>query len=86
MNSNYAQERLVTGHRPTPKGSYAITEAFLREIPIPTPSNKRRVTAIIVLVDYLERRKFGLKEEGEVEQREKKIDTLVREALEEVST
>jgi hypothetical protein len=33
MNSSYSQVRLVTGHRPTPKGSYTITESFLREIP-----------------------------------------------------
>jgi hypothetical protein len=56
MNSNYAQQRLVTGHRPTPKGSYAITEAYMRELPIPAPADKRTVQNIIKLVSELERK------------------------------
>ena len=34
-NSRYAQEILVTGRRPTPKGSYQITDEFLKEVEIP---------------------------------------------------
>jgi len=41
LNSKYAQERLTTGHRPTPKGSYTITEEYLKEIPIPAPVPSR---------------------------------------------
>ncbi|MGB9074730.1 MAG: N-6 DNA methylase [Terriglobales bacterium] len=53
MNSDYAQQRLVTGHRPTPKGSYAITEAYMKEIPIPVPSDKKTLRQIIDSVDAL---------------------------------
>ena len=85
LNSRYAQDRLVAGHRPTPKGSYAITEAFLKEVPIPAPSDKRTVRMIIELVDDLERREFGLKDRREVEQMEQKLETLVQAALKAVS-
>jgi hypothetical protein len=37
LNSDDAQRRLVAGRRPTPKGFYAITEDYLREVPIPFP-------------------------------------------------
>src|SRR2546423_7376560 len=37
LNSDYAQHRFVTGHRPRPGEVYAMTEAVLREIPIPPP-------------------------------------------------
>lgn len=53
LNSAYAQECLTTGHRPTPKGSYAITEGYLKEIPIPPPTNKRTAAAILDLVGKL---------------------------------
>lgn len=52
LNSEYAQERLVTGRRPTPKGSYPVTSSFLREIPIPPP-NRRSAADIIDLVTKL---------------------------------
>ncbi len=51
LNSAYAQERLVTGRRPTPMGSYAVTERYLREIPIPPPLGKKTVATIMDLVD-----------------------------------
>jgi hypothetical protein len=47
LNSDLAQERLVTGRRPTPKGFYAVTEEYLREIPIPPPRSKRTTAAIL---------------------------------------
>jgi hypothetical protein len=53
LNSNYAQERLVTGHMPTPKGYYAITEDYLREIPIPPPSDGKLTAEMVNLVDRL---------------------------------
>jgi hypothetical protein len=81
LNSNYAQQRLVTGHRPTPKGSYAITEAFMKEIPIPVPSNKKLVKKIIGLVDDLERKTFVLPNKDEVQEMEERLQTLVDEAL-----
>lgn len=52
LNSNYAQGRLVTGHRPTPKGFYAITENYLNEIPIPPP-DPESAPRIINLVERL---------------------------------
>jgi len=54
MNSEYAQDRLVSGHRPTPKGSYQITESFLREIPIPKPTSRKSVRSILKLVGDIE--------------------------------
>lgn len=53
LNSNEAQERLVRGQRPTPKGSYAVTEAALRRLPIPPPGKKKGVKSIIDLVGRL---------------------------------
>ena len=84
MNSQYAQRRLITGHRPTPKGSYAITEAYLKEIPIPAPTSKKTVMGIIDLVDELERKTFKLADKSEVAQMEKKLEVYVREALDAV--
>jgi hypothetical protein len=82
MNSNYAQERLVTGHRPTPKGSYAITESYLNEIPIPAPQDKKTVKAIIGLVGSLERQDFGKKDaKHEIEKLENRLGELVEDAL-----
>jgi hypothetical protein len=53
LNSAYAQKRLTYGHRPTPKGFYAVTEALLREIPIPPPSSKKTTTTVLELVSAL---------------------------------
>lgn len=53
LNGTYAQKRLITGHRPTPKGFYAVTERYLREIPIPPPPDKETVEAILNLVAQL---------------------------------
>jgi hypothetical protein len=55
LNSQYAQERLTTGHRPTPKGSYAVTEEFLREIPIPQPKNPQKIRRLLHIVNKLMR-------------------------------
>lgn len=52
LNSDYAQMRLLTGHLPTPKGFYAITEEFLKEIPVPPPQSPS-ATAIVDLVHRL---------------------------------
>ena len=80
MNSDYAQERLVTGHRPTPKGSYAITEAFLKEIPIPSPADKRTVKTIIGIVKELER-PAGLPTNRHDLQLEQRLRTVIQELL-----
>lgn len=81
MNSTYAQQRLVTGHRPTPKGSYAITEAYMKEIPVPVPSDKKMVKDIIDLVNGLDSDGFGLTKEDEVEEKEERIQALVDATL-----
>lgn len=81
MNSNYAQKRLVTGHRPTPKGSYQITEAYMKEIPIPVPSDKKTVKKIIDLVDDLEAKEFSLSMKDRLQETEEQLQTLVDEAL-----
>jgi restriction endonuclease S subunit len=81
MNSNYAQQRLVTGHRPTPKGSYTITEAYMKEIPIPVPPDKKTVTKIIDLVDGLESDAFSLTKKEEEKEMEERIQGLVDDVL-----
>jgi hypothetical protein len=81
MNSRYAQERLVTGHRPTPKGSYGITEAYLGEIPIPVPLKNKVVVEIIELVKGLERSAFHLANNDETKDLEDKLQVVVDEAL-----
>jgi hypothetical protein len=53
LNSPYAQERLVTGRLPTPKGSYAVTEDYLHEIPMPPPPTRQTAIEILDLVDKL---------------------------------
>jgi hypothetical protein len=53
LNSDYAQQRLTTGHRPTPKGFYAVTEEFLREIPIPPPGRVRSRQLLTVVKDLV---------------------------------
>ena len=53
MNSPYAQETLVSGRRPTPKGSYQISEEYLKEIPVALPSTKEQAEEILSLVKEL---------------------------------
>jgi hypothetical protein len=52
LNSAYAQQRLVTGHRPTPKGYYTVKNQYLEEIPIPPPA-KTKAKQIVDLVTKL---------------------------------
>ena len=79
LNSTYAQQRLVTGHRPTPKGSYAITEAYAKEIPIPVVK-KKAIERIIELVDELEKTPDLSKKDGKSES-EEQLQLVVDEAL-----
>jgi hypothetical protein len=53
MNSPYAQETLVSGRRPTPKGSYQISEEYLKEIPVALPSTKEQAEEISSIVKEL---------------------------------
>ena len=46
-NSQYAQEILVTGRRRTPKGSYQISDDFLKEVQIPPLHNAHGIQALI---------------------------------------
>jgi hypothetical protein len=46
-NSASAQTLLVTGRRPTPKGSYQITDEFLKEIEIPPLGKANCIQAMI---------------------------------------
>jgi len=81
LNSSYAQDRLITGHRPTPKGSYTITEEYLKEIPIPAPTNKSTVKAIIGLVEKLEDPESALKDLKDRQALENKLETRIQELL-----
>ncbi len=83
MNSEYSQQRLVTGHRPTPKGSYTITESFMKEIPIPRPSNKMTVKTILRLVTELEDPQHG---EEKTLLLEKQLNEVVTRQLEAVKS
>jgi hypothetical protein len=84
MNSGYAQHRLVTGHRPTPKGSYAITESFMKEIPIPTPSDKKAVRTLIKLVGDLAEAGVSKTTKKQDELAEARLNGVVQELLEAV--
>lgn len=53
MNSPYAQETLVSGRRPTPKGSYQISEEYLKEIPVALPSTREQAEEILSCVKAL---------------------------------
>lgn len=53
LNSHYAQDRLVSGRRPTPKGFYQISEEFLKEIPVILPRDKKEGESIITSVERL---------------------------------
>jgi hypothetical protein len=53
LNSPYAQDRLVSGRRPTPKGFYQISEEFLKEIPVALPRDKKEGESIIATVRLL---------------------------------
>jgi hypothetical protein len=53
MNSPYAQETLVSGRRPTPKGSYQISEEYLKEIPVALPSTPEQAKEILSYVKEL---------------------------------
>jgi len=81
LNSAYAQERLVSGHRPTPKGSYAITESYLKEIPIPLPPDKRTAQKIIGLVTELEGPPTAVDHKQQAERAENELQSAVQESL-----
>lgn len=68
LNSDYAQHRFVTGHRPRPGEVYAMTESVLREIPIAPPDAHTAVT-ILKLVTQLTKAKT----EAETKKLEKKL-------------
>jgi hypothetical protein len=53
LNSPYAQEALVSGRRPTPKGSYQISEDYLKEIPVVLLSRREEVEDILACVQQL---------------------------------
>lgn len=53
MNSPYAHESLVSGRRPTPKGSYQISEEYLKEIPVVLPSTREQAEEILSCVKEL---------------------------------
>ena len=76
LNSAYAQQRLVTGHRPTPKGFYAVTKQYLEEIPIPPPA-KTKAKQIVDLVTKL----TTAREQGLIDELEKGLAKLVDAVL-----
>jgi N-6 DNA Methylase len=83
LNSSYAQERLTTGHRPTPKGSYTVTEALFRELPIPVPGNKKTVQTILKCVDALVDPES---DDGGFDIMQAKLAAAVRDALEPIAS
>lgn len=68
LNSMYAHERLVSGRRPTPKGSYQISEEYLREIPIVPTRSRAQADAILQAVERLT---SGLDEREEVREEQR---------------
>jgi len=75
LNSADAQRRMVAGHRPTPKGSYAITEKFLTEVPIPPPRDKAELDSLLALVMELT---TSTKDQHSTE---RKLDEIVADML-----
>ena len=53
MNSPCAQQSLVSGRRPTPKGSYQISEEYLKEIPVALPSTRDQAEEILSIAHEL---------------------------------
>lgn len=47
LNSPYAQERLVSGRRPTPKGYYQLGEEYIRELFVFLPRSRSEGKAIL---------------------------------------
>lgn len=84
--SSLSLQQICIGRRPTPKDSYAITEAYMKEIPIPAPSDKKTVMQIIDMVNSLEKKPFSLTQKDDVREVEEKLQALVDEALAAVST
>ncbi|MBZ5615902.1 MAG: N-6 DNA methylase [Acidobacteriia bacterium] len=81
LNSSYAQHRLTTGHRPRPGEVYSVTEAFLKEVPIPVPSKKHTIAKIIEAVVELGSNSLTLTSGDEIETIEKSLQALVDDAL-----
>lgn len=52
LNSPYAQEVLFS-RRPTPKGSYQISEEYLKEIPVVLPTTREEAEEILACVQQL---------------------------------
>jgi hypothetical protein len=72
-NSRYAQDILVTGRRPTPKGSYQITDEFLKEVEIPPLGKAKCIASLVKDVAVL----CGRETAG-FEAAQKRIDSAVR--------
>lgn len=53
LNSPHAQERLVSGRLPTPKGFYQVSEDFLKEIYVALPPDRKSGERIIETVKRL---------------------------------
>jgi hypothetical protein len=53
LNSPHAQERLVSGRLPTPKGFYQVSEDFLKEICVALPVNRQSGERIIEIAKRL---------------------------------
>ncbi len=77
MNSPYAQERLVSGRLPTPKGFYQVSEEFLKEIPVVLPPDKK---AGELIIESVRRLVEGMGPE-ETKNEEAKLFTLVMVTL-----
>jgi len=52
LNSPYARQVLVS-RRPTPKGSYQISEEYLKEIPVMLPSRRDEIEDVLECVQQL---------------------------------
>jgi len=76
LNGQEANDRLLRGRRPTPKGFYQVTEAYLREVPIPMPA-KRTAKRVLELVTRL----TSTDGPSEIEALEKELGKLVSAML-----
>jgi hypothetical protein len=72
LNSEQANERLLAGRCPTPKGFYPVTESYLAEVLIPPPA-KSTARSIIDLVTHL----TSARQPSEIESLERGLHGLI---------
>src|SRR5665213_400105 len=82
LNSHRGSAALLEGRRPTPKGSYQVSEQSLREIFVAPPrvGQRRKIKELIEVVESLTKGRGSL-DATELEAKEEKADQIVNVLL-----